>query len=208
MTAVLSEPLDWRAKKSCDATLADRAFDTADDLVELGLTKGAAQDVAADAVAQAKRVCAACPVRAACRDSALREERGELGFGVWGGMDPAQRLAYRPTWLKIKKINGLETAPTVVVDQDALHVNTGVNSRYRVREARVRAAKDLLLLQPEFVLDGGKKYGRHSYSQLMQLLDMILANPSTSADVLSARIGRSRTWFNDMVQLTCEKIGV
>lgn len=213
MTAALNaaeQPtFNWRSNSACDSAGADRAYETAEDLVEdQGLPLGVAEDVAAEAVTQAKRICVMCPVRATCRDAALREERGELGFGVWGGMDPAERLAYRPTWLKIKKLKGLETAPTVHADQDALHVNTGVNSRYRVRETRVRAAKDRLVLQPGFVLDTGRKYGRHTYAELMKLIDMVLASPSSNAVELSERIGRSRTWFNDMIQLTCEAMGV
>lgn len=213
MTAILnnpdSQPFDWRSKSVCDAASADRAFDTADDLMERGLPGDLAHDVVAENVAQAKAVCGSCPIRAACRDAALREERGEMGFGVWGGMDPAERLAYRPTWLKIKKIQGLETAPTVQTDLGALHPNVGVNARYRKREARARAARDRLLLQPDFVLNtGNDKYGRHNYVELMKLLDMILANPASDAGDLAERIGRSRTWFNDMVQLTCEAVGV
>jgi hypothetical protein len=208
-TTMPAQSFDWRSQSACDTAGADRAYDTAEDLVERGLPFGVAQDVAAYAVAQAKRVCASCPVRAICRDTALREERGELGFGVWGAMAPEERVAYRPTWLKIKKINGVETAPTVHADQDSLHVNTGVNSRYRQREARIRAAKDRLLLEGTgFVLDTGAKYGRHGYAELMKLFDMVLANPSSNATDLAERIGASRTWFNDMIQRTCEAMGV
>jgi WhiB family redox-sensing transcriptional regulator len=41
----------------------------------------------------AKRVCAACPVRAACLDHALHADE-ELG--VWGGMTESERRALQP----------------------------------------------------------------------------------------------------------------
>lgn len=43
-------------------------------------------------IALAKTICAACPVRAACLQSAM--DRGEP-FGVWGGKDPAERVAHQ-----------------------------------------------------------------------------------------------------------------
>jgi WhiB family transcriptional regulator, redox-sensing transcriptional regulator len=45
---------------------------------------------AADQVAEAKQVCASCPVRQACLDWALRNREGH---GVWGGMDEDERRA-------------------------------------------------------------------------------------------------------------------
>lgn len=38
----------------------------------------------------AQRICAGCPVRAACLDYALRMR---ISDGVWGGLTPAQRRA-------------------------------------------------------------------------------------------------------------------
>jgi WhiB family redox-sensing transcriptional regulator len=61
--------LDWLANAAC-AGMDSRAFFS----------------TGHHAVAQvnaAKRVCAACPVKAACRDYAI--QAGEK-FGVWGGM--------------------------------------------------------------------------------------------------------------------------
>jgi WhiB family redox-sensing transcriptional regulator len=44
-------------------------------------------------VQAAKRVCAGCPVRAAClaEELAWMERTGLSGSGVWGGLDPFER---------------------------------------------------------------------------------------------------------------------
>lgn len=42
--------------------------------------------------AEAKRVCARCPVQAACLDYALRNDER---FGVWGGMSERERRRMR-----------------------------------------------------------------------------------------------------------------
>ncbi|POM24090.1 Transcriptional regulator WhiB [Actinomadura rubteroloni] len=44
------------------------------------------------AIAEAKQICAACPVRAACLDQALADESLE---GVWGGTTERERMAVR-----------------------------------------------------------------------------------------------------------------
>jgi WhiB family redox-sensing transcriptional regulator len=49
---------------------------------------------ALETAAQAKRICAACPVRAQCLDWAL-SHRAE--FGVWGGLTEQERRAARST---------------------------------------------------------------------------------------------------------------
>lgn len=46
--------------------------------------------------ARAKRVCASCPVREACRSYAL--ETGQ-DYGVWGGTTADERRALRAAWL-------------------------------------------------------------------------------------------------------------
>lgn len=46
-------------------------------------------------VAQAKAICAECPVRLHCLDYANRELQGESNHGIWGGTTPAERTAMR-----------------------------------------------------------------------------------------------------------------
>jgi WhiB family transcriptional regulator, redox-sensing transcriptional regulator len=43
---------------------------------------------------QAKQVCQSCPVRTPCLAFALEEG---IGFGIWGGTTPEERLAMRRT---------------------------------------------------------------------------------------------------------------
>lgn len=43
---------------------------------------------------EAKEVCAACPVQAACLDDALAQPEG---FGIWGGLSERQRRRIRRT---------------------------------------------------------------------------------------------------------------
>jgi hypothetical protein len=51
---------------------------------------------------QARRVCWACPVLAACRDWVMSTELGQdhkTRFGVTAGMSPVERKKYEPEWL-------------------------------------------------------------------------------------------------------------
>jgi WhiB family transcriptional regulator, redox-sensing transcriptional regulator len=72
--------LDWRVRAAC------RDADP-----ELFFPEGA-KGPALEAVARAKRICAACPVRAYCLDWALSHR---ADFGVWGGRTEGERRASR-----------------------------------------------------------------------------------------------------------------
>jgi WhiB family redox-sensing transcriptional regulator len=53
------------------------------------------------AVWKARAICAACPVRRECLESAMEheEEYGRtIRIGVWGGMSPFEREQYWPEW--------------------------------------------------------------------------------------------------------------
>jgi len=67
---------DWRSAAVCAQVDAELFFPEAD--------RGRAYELQ---VAAAKRVCAACPVRAECLDFALRA----LPYGVAGGLAPEER---------------------------------------------------------------------------------------------------------------------
>jgi WhiB family redox-sensing transcriptional regulator len=49
---------------------------------------------AADQAGQAKRICLACPVRAACLDWVMRHG---YDYGIWGGTTPQERRVMRAT---------------------------------------------------------------------------------------------------------------
>jgi WhiB family redox-sensing transcriptional regulator len=51
-------------------------------------------------VAQAKKICAACPVLAECRAHALENEE----YGVWGGLTANQRREVRLGRLKVEAV--------------------------------------------------------------------------------------------------------
>lgn len=45
-------------------------------------------------IAEAKAICATCPVRATCRERKLAEEGGRdwrNRYGIWGGLTPSER---------------------------------------------------------------------------------------------------------------------
>jgi WhiB family redox-sensing transcriptional regulator len=46
---------------------------------------------AGESTAEAKRVCAACPVRAECLDFALEQDDR---WGIWGGLDRRERVRF------------------------------------------------------------------------------------------------------------------
>jgi hypothetical protein len=208
MTASLNTPVDqvfdWRSQSVCEPDGTDRAYDTVEDLMDEGLPEDEAVVAVQEAEAEAKRVCLSCPVRTKCLGSAMANKEEH---GVWGGYTVAEREAYRPTYLKIKKLQGLSVPAPVQKDHDLLHSNQGVNSKYLQREQRALAAKDKLMLSPGYVLDLGTKYGRHAYEDLMQIVEMVIANPTSTAEELGARIGRKATWFNVMFREVCKAMG-
>ena len=68
---------DWRAAAGCLTADPDLFFPVA------------VGTVASGQIAQALRICAACPVRQQCLDFAMRTR--EL-VGIWGGTTPEQRI--------------------------------------------------------------------------------------------------------------------
>lgn len=73
--------LYWQKDAACLDGDPDRFFARG---MGLAVTK-----MPTDQVAEAKSVCAGCPVRATCLDWAL--EHGETEHGVWGGLTPHER---------------------------------------------------------------------------------------------------------------------
>lgn len=76
-----SHPPRWHADAACIG-LGDVFFPSND----------TDKDVAT--VAQAKAICATCPVAAECLQEALTTEHG--AFGIWGGTTTVQRRRMRP----------------------------------------------------------------------------------------------------------------
>lgn len=87
LAAVIDVSDGWQAQARC------RGHDAA---LFFGPNRFEPKQERLDREAQAKAVCATCPVVSACREHALRS--GEL-YGVWGGLGEADRrtlLADRP----------------------------------------------------------------------------------------------------------------
>jgi WhiB family transcriptional regulator, redox-sensing transcriptional regulator len=76
----VSETWDWQRHGSCRGMDSARFFHP-------DAERGQAR---ARRVAQAKEICNACPVIAACREHALTVIEP---YGIWGGLDEAERRA-------------------------------------------------------------------------------------------------------------------
>lgn len=182
---------DWRSQSACGTGDPNLHFELAEesDLHE----------------AEAKAICHSCPVRGNCKDAGMEMDRGERGYGIWGALNPDERLLHRPEWLLMQKLDGVKPAPR---EAGALHHDPGTNARYETRLARTKACRDKLIMQPGFSLDLRPKYGVYAYEDCMQALEVLIANPGSKAKDLSARIGKSATRFNDIVRELYTAMGV
>lgn len=201
---------DWRTNGLCDPGEADLHFVDVEELVDRGFTVEAAELLASGAESEAKIVCAACPVRSKCLASAMTNDEE---WGVWGGMTRAERLAYRPAWAAIKKLpRAWSPQPSVQKNQDALHRNTGVNFRYRVRVEQAQQTIDRLMEQPsDWAVDTGQyctpSYGTHCRAQLIDMFDMIKRYPERTAKELGDGFNRSANWFNTVTRAARRALG-
>ena len=203
MTAAIDTEFDWRTQGVCK--INDPHFTDIETVMEdYGLPEGEAKKVVAVAEQQAKAICLQCPIRGKCRDVAIQND--EM-FGIWGGMTVAERIAYTPTWLKIKKSLGANTQASVVKDQDQLHHNPGHNKTFVDRLRRAKACREALVQQPDFRLHS-QKMGHHGYDEYMHILELIIGNPDKTAAQLAERLGRKATWFNKMFRDVCDALGV
>lgn len=208
MTAMIDHPspasdldLDWRSKAVCDPSDAESHFQTVEDLVEDGVPQELATEMVAYAEQRAKATCSRCPVMDKCRTWAL--ENGEE-FGIWGGTTPAERAALRTEWPAIKKITYLPVEP---LPGEALHEHNGVDTRYRNRLVKARLAHEMLSSQPEFAVFH-RRVGHQSRQACLDVVDAIIANPSTPTTDLAARIGKSSNFFSQLFSLVCRELGI
>lgn len=83
----LALPPRWTEQAACTdhLDLFDLIYETGNPGVELS-----------EELAQARAICAACPVREECLELAMEREQGPYGqwrYGMFGGLKPAQRKA-------------------------------------------------------------------------------------------------------------------
>ena len=79
----------WRAAASCRNGDPEVFFPVGD------------SDAALDVVEQAKAVCEACPVRAACLQFALETKQVD---GIWGGTTEDERRRLRRAWVAARRL--------------------------------------------------------------------------------------------------------
>lgn len=191
MTTTLSN--EDRSGAICEAGDADLHFADEEELIaDYGYTEDQAKAFVAEAEADAKALCAVCPIRRQCLNFAMANDEE---WGVWGGMNRAERLLYRSAWASIKKSQGHEIRPTVQKDYDALHINPGVNGRYHRRLAWARQCLDRLMELPaDWTLDTGQ-VGTHGRDRFVQIYDLCVRYPERTNEELAAGLDRSATWF-------------
>ncbi|SHT12945.1 transcriptional regulator [Mycobacteroides abscessus subsp. abscessus] len=207
MTAMIERPptasdldLDWRSKAVCDPDDQESHFLTVEELVEDGVTQELATEMVAYAEQRAKATCSRCPVLDMCRTWAL--DNGEE-FGIWGGTTPAERAAMRPEWPDIKQI----TMPVEALTGEALHAHNGVDTRYRNRLEKARAAHELVTARTDFAVFH-RRVGHQSRAACLDVLNAIIANPSVPTTDLAARIGKSSNFFSQLFSLVCRELGL
>ena len=206
MTATIDYPppasdldLDWRSKAACNPEDMESHFITMEDLIEDGVDQELATEMVNYAEQRAKAECSTCPVMTQCRTWAL--ENGEE-FGIWGGTTPGERAAMRPEWLVVKRITFLPVEP---LPGESLHEHNGVDTRYRNRLTKARAAHELVSARSEFAVFH-RRVGHQDRQACLDVLSAIIANPSTPTTDLAASIGKSSNFFSQLFSLVCREL--
>ncbi|AGM12321.1 WhiB family transcription factor [Mycobacterium phage Skinny] len=207
MTATLENDtdFDWRTRSVCEAEDFDMTFVDVDDLIEQGVERDMAKDIIKQHDDAAKAVCDRCPVVAQCLNQAMEDNEE---YGVWGGKNPAERNRERHIWLQIRGIPSLPADLGEVKDPDALSSNAAANAKLTRRNERARIARDLLLMQPADWTNTTRSSGTHTREQYLAVMDMILANPASTAEVIANRIGRRGEYINSMLREVCKALEV
>ncbi|ATN94031.1 transcriptional regulator WhiB-like [Mycobacterium phage Kumao] len=169
---------DWRTRRICDTTVA-HLFDEDD-------------DGSYPFEAEAKRICGNCPVRNLCLNEAMKSRED---YGIWGGLNPKERERYRKMW----KLQNPQTQAQKVRRRGGVMNTASAEARYDARLAKARAARERLLILPEDYSLRIEKVGTYSRNQFLQVIDMVIANPTLDAASLAARVNRSQTWLNGIL---------
>lgn len=92
----LTERSDWWLEAACQGSTG--FFPTPPG----GAARLAAWDAYRREVAEAKAVCAACPVKTECLDYALDHDEEHLGKGIWGGTTYEERAGDPPALMGMR----------------------------------------------------------------------------------------------------------
>ena len=176
---VADENHDWRDGAPCGEVDPEIFFDLATE--DPGIAK------------MAKDLCHGCPIRRTCLDTAMLNKEE---YGIWGGMDAQERRSHWYLWNRVK---GGKGAVRALRDDEGIVIHDpSIDRRYSERLRAARAARAALVAVGEF--ERKREY--------LQVLDMIVANPTDDAGKLAKRLGRSTTWFNTLKRESYAKFGV
>lgn len=196
MTATLDNvEFDWRSQAVCTSGNYDMHFADVEDLIESeGMDREDAEHFAALAEETAKAACLTCPVLAQCRDWALANDQD---WGIWGGLNPEERKTHRRDWVVQKAENAEDITPAIRHDLDELRTNEGANFKLVRRNERARAGRDkLVLLDKDWSLPKTRSEAVITRDELLEVCDLVLANPSLPAEDIMAKQGKRGEWLN------------
>ena len=170
--------LDWRSSTPCGSADPELFFDLA------------ASSPAAEA--EAKALCGGCQVRERCLDAAMLS--GEE-FGIWGGMSPDERSAYKWRW---ERQHGGRAAVRSLRQGFAPVDPTHVPPRYRARFEAAKRCRDLLVASDL----------SHRRQEFLQVLELIASHPGEDSGRLARRLDISKAWFNTVKREVYALFGV
>lgn len=176
---VADENHDWRDGAPCGTVDPDIFFDLAEQ--DAGIAE------------MAKSMCKVCPIRKLCLDKAML---GDEPYGIWGGMDAAERKSHSYLWRRIK---GGKGAVRALREGDGILIHDpGIDRRYGDRLRAAVAARNEITAGADFL----------RRDEVLQVLEMIVSNPTADSGRLAARLGRSTAWFNGLKRLGYSRCGI
>lgn len=96
-------PVDWMHDGVCEQVDPDLFFERED----------------SPATANARLLCEDCPVRAVCRDYALRQPNLH---GVWGGTTRSERWIMRRVYLTTEELDAVEAAERAIEEAEVVEL--------------------------------------------------------------------------------------
>lgn len=141
----------------------------------------------------AKDVCATCPVRQKCLDRAMLNDEQ---YGIWGGLNPAERTRHRAAWER--NMGGRGVVRAMRERNGILIHDPSIDRRY---SARLKAAQECR----QRAIEAGSFHRRDEY---MAVLELIIAHPTEDSGRLAHRVGFSKAWFNTMKREVYDRFGI
>lgn len=162
---------DWRSNAPCAAYDPEVFFDAAE------------ADPRVEALA--KNVCNGCPFQSRCLSAAMLANEE---WGIWGGMNPQERLEYRPEW---EKANGGRGAVRTMRQRNGVLWRRCDPYAERRFAARLQAAQRCYSL----ALAAGEFHRRDDY---LAVLELIITHPTQDSGTIARWANMSKTRLNTM----------